>query len=339
MNHNIFKMLGVENRELSYSNFLAWLLNPNVNGDVGTEFLKELLSVVKSDVNISDSSVNVFREKEKKNSIADIVVEHEEFLLIIENKVKSEEGKNQTERLYEDWSGSGKDEIFVFLTPEYRNGPNSDNFTHITYTDIRDMLNHMDLSNYEKRTKIMIKDYIETLEVNRMVEFEGFSEESIEYMKSLQEIRGNESFWKKERDNLFNEVEKLLENEGVTDNDWYISNKRDRIRIAKKTWDNGLSIKCIFNDNAAKGGYVKMAVYAIKKGVDNRKRKWKEFYDRYDGGHKSTKYKWIEEKDDKLFGEIINDKYNSPERIKDKILEYIEAYGKIIDEVMALDYD
>jgi len=338
MPNNIFNMLGVEKRELSYSNFLAWLFDPNINGRVGDEFLRRFLELDDIDYDLTKDTVEVDREVPKDQSEADIVIENDEFQLVIENKVKSREGEKQTERLFEDWSGSDKDEIFVFLTPEYREGPEYDEFKHITYTKIRDILKELDCSKYEERTRLMIEDYIETLEVNRMVEFEGFSEGSLEYVKIISNTSMKRKSWKKDVDNLFNHINKLLDEEDFIDDNWHISNKKDRLRLTKKNWDKGLSIKCILNENAISEGFVEFSIYALKDGVEDRKHKWKDFKEKCaelgkNTRDRSTKYTWVYKEDKYLFDELKKGSSNMPEKFKNEILEYIDEYSEIIDEV------
>lgn len=337
MDKNVFEMLGVEKREISYSNFLAWLMDPNLNGDVDEEFLKRFLELEdlklgETEYDLSSESIEVCREVPKSTSEADIVVFSDEFQLVIENKVKSREGKEQTPRLHDDWSGLDKDEIFVYLTPEYRDGPESDYFDHVTYTSIRDILQEMDRSDFGKRAKIMIEDFKETLEVNDLVEFDGFREESIEYMEKMKEIGKKRKVWRNQIEDLFNEVKKRLKEKNEIDSEWDITTKTDKIVLKKEAWDEGFSLQCKANESALRNGCIKFRIYA-ENDLDDRENRWKNFKENIDELDNTTKYKWVYRDDEDLFEKLTEEKENFPEIIEDEIIEYIDKYGGIIDEI------
>ncbi len=337
MNQNVFEMLGVEKRELSYSNFLAWLMNPSLNGAVDDDFLRDFLGLedLKSEnikYNLSADSVEVSREVPKAKSEADIVVINEEFQLIIENKVKSKEGKKQTCRLHDDWSGLDKDEIFVYLTPEYReNCELDDEFEHITYTQIRDILEDMDKSSFEERTKIMIEDFIEALEVNRLVEFDGFSDESIEYVEIIKETNRKKKEWRKQTKQFFQEIKRGLK-EKLND-DWNTTTNPTNIRIAKNSWEN-VHYSCKLNDGQVRDGVVEVLLWADNDLVD-RKEKYKIFKEKYDGKRKlATKAAWIKERDSQYFEQIMDGGDDLAKELIDELYDLIRETEEPIERAL-----
>jgi len=321
MGQNVFEILGVERRELSYSNFLAWLMDPSLNGKVGDEFLRRFLELKelklgKIEYDFSEDSIEVSREDSKSESEADIVVMNNEFQLVIENKVKSKEGKKQTSRLYEDWCGSVKDEIFVYLTPEYRGGPESDNFKHITYTSIRDILKEMDISKYDKKIEFMIKDFIKTLEVNNMVEFDEFSKESKQYIEEIQEIEEKESKWKEESAQFFKEVKEELEDK--LDDEWEFITRSTNIEINKKSWKN-IYYKCALNDSHIKKGIMRIGIYTDS-DMENREETWEDFKEEYDGDRDTfSDAAWIKEGKEKYFNQLMEGEKDLVDNVIDEL--------------------
>ena len=101
---NIFKTLKMDNcSENRHSNFLAWLFNPNETHGLGTKFLEKfILSTLDKDFKpILNNKIKVDRElsimygKEKKRP--DIVIDGDNFTIVIENKFGSDENGNQCE--------------------------------------------------------------------------------------------------------------------------------------------------------------------------------------------------------------------------------------------------
>ncbi len=131
---NIFDAMGNARRESLHSDFLAFLLDPNETHGLGAAFLTRLLATVpkglrgKSDAGKVDPNAlldlegcRVMRERHRIDVLC--VNETSRFLLAIENKVGSGEGKNQLERyrakLEEEYPDFRR--VFIYLSPEGRN--------------------------------------------------------------------------------------------------------------------------------------------------------------------------------------------------------------------------
>ncbi len=117
---NIFETLEYHRREDVHSNLLAWLLNPEESHGIGDVFLRAFVEKV---FNIKDSSINfplkVFREKQGKGRY-DIVVEGNNWWLVIENKIDSQEQEGQTKGYADDWKYRGiigKNVLLAYLSP------------------------------------------------------------------------------------------------------------------------------------------------------------------------------------------------------------------------------
>lgn len=334
MSENVFEILRKEKRETAYSNFLAWLFTLEKESSGDNRFLEYFLDLVDKNQYASNALIEVKREEPKENSEADIVVKGNDFLLVIENKVKSSEGKKQTDRLYSDWSGSEKDEIFVYLTPGYKEGPKCNKFEHITYADIKDILEELDYSNKDERVRIMINDFLEVIEKYDIAE-KRFSKESLEYMRSQPEDPKKKNKFERDRKYLFKDVRRLLENDEKipSNSSWKVEEKGGQIQLYKEKWaDDKISIRCKLHYSHLERGFIRFGLYADD---SNKKREemWKDFKSRFENLKNTSKRKWKYEEDSELYQRILEEDIDIPKKIKDDLIDYVDDYEEILDEV------
>ena len=129
LKNNIFAILKIQDVEIRHSNFLAWLMDKEINGKVGINFLYNFLNELYQNLDLSSQLVNseykVFREyREGLNGrIIDILIYFEKCkrIVVIENKVYSTESENQLrdyynyiEQKFQDLDGYLK--TYVYLT-------------------------------------------------------------------------------------------------------------------------------------------------------------------------------------------------------------------------------
>jgi PD-(D/E)XK nuclease superfamily protein len=105
---DILHVTGVAGDELVHSAVLAWLLTPSARHGLGAKLLTELVRETWSlEIGGAVAAV-VRREVERRDRAgrrrADIVVELSDVTLVIENKVYSDESKDQCEDLYRLWT-------------------------------------------------------------------------------------------------------------------------------------------------------------------------------------------------------------------------------------------
>ena len=149
-NPNIFQILRISNNEIRHSNFLSWLLDPNQSHKLGDVFLKRFLREIFSSNKFSEidqvdvegmdlSKVDIRREWEN----IDILIELEDVVVCIENKVLAKEHSNQLTK-YKDIiqrNFPDKYKTFVFLTPDGSDSQNEiDTYEPISYDFIVDSL-------------------------------------------------------------------------------------------------------------------------------------------------------------------------------------------------------
>ena len=92
---NIFEVLGTTRAEIRHSNFLAWLLDPNGNHEMGGKFLRAFVAKMGQEgllpPHISKCSVR----REWRHTDLLVLCPDEKYLLCVENKVFSGEHDNQ----------------------------------------------------------------------------------------------------------------------------------------------------------------------------------------------------------------------------------------------------
>lgn len=169
-NPNIFEILKISKTEIRHSNFLSWLLNPNGSHQLGDVFLKRFLREVFlsekfKDVNQVDvegmdfSNVKVYREW---NNI-DILIQLNNLVVCIENKVLSKEHSNQLSKYKKivDSHFTKDKKTFVYLSPKGdQSETEKDVYQPISYDFIIDSL-EMIISVYGKSINQQVLFYIQ----------------------------------------------------------------------------------------------------------------------------------------------------------------------------------
>lgn len=175
---NIFETLGVKSYEIRHSNFLAWLLDPNGNHGLKNYFLKRFLINIFKDVkskikvidihNLLEQNILIHRER----FYIDLLVEFDNAVVIIENKINAVEGSGQLKRYREVVSknySNHKNIECVFLTKDGYESSIPEHYITMSYDDIRIILEDVLLYNSDNlnlHTKIYISDYIDNLKKN-----------------------------------------------------------------------------------------------------------------------------------------------------------------------------
>ncbi len=155
---NIFKILKLENYEIRHSNLIAWLLNPYDTHDLGSTFLSKFLSVINDEIKYEKTdSIEIFREQE---NIDILVLNHtRKYLILIENKINSNQHDNQLER-YQSISDYGK--YFVYLKPENNEDIMSE-YKYVSYKSVKNILENLIQQNIKQETALILKNYVQIL--------------------------------------------------------------------------------------------------------------------------------------------------------------------------------
>ena len=176
--------------ENSYSDFMAYFLDPNENHGIEERFLKKFLfSVVKSEnelvgelktalhpIDIEMSSFNevsIYREYNFRDyGRIDILIEDKgnNILVLLENKLYSKEGKNQTNRYWEAVNKKfdptkypDQNRLLIFLSPDGLNAEN-EKFINISYQVLIDTVNELlEENNMPAETQRILTNYMKNL--------------------------------------------------------------------------------------------------------------------------------------------------------------------------------
>lgn len=197
----IFNVLGVERSETKHSAFICWLLNANASHGLGEEPMKKLLRLYATKLDADDSFrimlmtgnyelelTDIVTEKstsddqsgkgskaKKKDrmdvwatlTLKDIAGNEQPLALVIENKIYSGEGAEQTERYHQYVTSICEERmrpIEIFLTPVGAKAPSCKEFIHINYQELLDSV-ILPLTHYDMPIEAsqIISDYISNL--------------------------------------------------------------------------------------------------------------------------------------------------------------------------------
>mgnify|MGYP001199351424 FL=1 len=197
---NIFKILGVQKKEdLTHSNFLAWIMNPEEKHNIGSSFLELfLLQFMTEQLNkLNLDKINVFREYTGQSGRIDILIETKNFVVCLENKIDSPESPNQLQNYKKiiEKDFPTKKHFYVFLTPDGRESDNlSDLYYPISYFQIKQIIIEI-LENksllIEVNAKSYLESYIEILDYDVLQQDKNFSlsnkiyRENIEFFEQI----------------------------------------------------------------------------------------------------------------------------------------------------------
>jgi hypothetical protein len=191
---NLFKILGVEHREIRHSNFLAWLLNPEESHGLGVAFLKRFLS--RLDVEVTESSKVEIRREWKH---IDILIILEDVVVCIENKIWSEEHSNQLQRykkiIEAEFQEPKYDHKFIYLTIE-GDEPSEPCYQPMSYSKVAKILEKIaeeDMGTGLEKEKVgnYIEDYVTI--VKRYITQDD-KDELIELSKEIYKNEGHKTF-------------------------------------------------------------------------------------------------------------------------------------------------
>ena len=180
---NLFDILKISNAELKHSIVLSYIFTPNESHNLGTKPLElffKMLSVNKQidqlevfdllDIDYND--FNIIREyknidiliKSNKNKIA----------VCIENKIWTGEHDNQLNRYKEIIDEEYKDymKIYLYLTPDGYEASDNENWANISYNDILEIIEKLNLDQVNSKVQMLIEDYKKIIRRKIMDDFE-----------------------------------------------------------------------------------------------------------------------------------------------------------------------
>lgn len=189
---NIFQLLGIKDLETKHSNFLAYLFDKKVNGNIGNDILYQYLKKIKIEKYLVDDQYRNYTLKEifeksldifvkRENNNIDILINFVGYVtILIENKIWTDEHDKQLVRyesiikqqlISNEFLSKNiiKTPICIYLTPDGRNSneTNCENWIPCGYDIIYNILEHYCKSKtflkLTDKQKILLKDYVELL--------------------------------------------------------------------------------------------------------------------------------------------------------------------------------
>ena len=181
--NNEYNILIKDNDELTFSKILKYYLDPEESHGLSARFLRDFLfllidnarnynigNVELSKIEIEEiekNEVKVFREYSLGDAgRIDIMIEvKNKLLVLIENKITSDEGINQTNRYYDyaEENMNYENKLYAYITPD-KLFPENENFIPLSFIDIRKIFKNEYDKLYNNRTIFIKNIFIEWLE-------------------------------------------------------------------------------------------------------------------------------------------------------------------------------
>ncbi|WP_228275839.1 PD-(D/E)XK nuclease family protein [Gracilibacillus oryzae] len=242
--------------EDAISDYLAYILNPKVNG-IGIEPLKNLIMAANGKWQDAFGEIvdeiSITREYAFNNGRRiDLLIQIGDQMIVgIEHKVFSQEHNNQTRDYKQKIEAQFPDHehTFIFLSPDKRQALAHQAFRAIGYEDLVNLLKQVNFDYLKNIKKTMLyQDFITHLEANFMKdETYTISEKTslyLEHFRMIQDLRNNfEHDYKRVHDFIMNFLKNNIENN--TKMEWIINANPDRgyQQISKTSWKTkGLDI-------------------------------------------------------------------------------------------------
>jgi hypothetical protein len=362
---NIFRALKVERREIRHSNFIAYLLDPNENHGLNEILLKKVLQEIFSEATDASKAIyyadeidygNVEVRREWRN--IDILIITENEVLVIENKVDTEDHSNQLER-YKEISKSAfpdKNRVYIYLTPfgtSPRDEVSARDYINYSYQSLAEHIERI-LNLYQNRlsekVQYYIRDYLLTVKREILMN-DTLNETAVKIYKHHKEVL---NFIFDNKPDELNELKPFfiseLQNRGFvigTENKWYIRFTTEFLMVnlpkAKKGWKNLelflfeitfnrekiVSIKAVISDGTAETARQILETVETQKNFKQpRTNIWSTFYSKSIG----IKYEDILTRNDSeiklIVGKII-DKFETEVKDIAKTIENGIKTGRI----------
>lgn len=171
----VFSILRVSRRELTHSDFLAFLLTPAPTGWGNEQVLQRLLEQVFGEEfrswSLRDTTIHrEFALSKEDATRVDLVIDNpsEPFVVVLENKIDAGAGefqlqgyRGQAEHTYRKYQPPSRRK-YVYLTPHGHSG--SEGWESMTYGALLHLLKEVDATGVDPRRKLLLEDYIRLLE-------------------------------------------------------------------------------------------------------------------------------------------------------------------------------
>jgi hypothetical protein len=171
---NPFRVLNIETNEVRHSNVLAWLLNPEESHNLGDKVFKKLVSHTALEnedivqkiggIEISQIQLKSYHDliihREYKNIDILAISKNHRFILLIENKIKAKESRDQLKRYLDSIQNEYSPYIIlpIFLSLDGQS-PLHDKYCALDYPSLLDVIEQT-VNLYKDYLPIPIRDFI-----------------------------------------------------------------------------------------------------------------------------------------------------------------------------------
>lgn len=167
---NIFDVLKIANAELKHSIVLAYIFNPNETHNLGSKPLEILFRKLSMNSQINQLEIFDLLDidyddfsilREYKNIDILMKSSKNKIVVCIENKIWTGEHDNQLTRYKEiiDNEYEGYKKIFIYLTPNGYEASDNENWANLSYDEIVEIIDELNLENINSKIKMLIDDY------------------------------------------------------------------------------------------------------------------------------------------------------------------------------------
>lgn len=273
------EVFGIQYKEVYITKWIAYLLRQSY----GFEILNALLSASNRDIIINKDEIKKVYTEYVFNTgrRIDILIDTDNYLIGIENKIWSGEQENQTEDYKNSMEKIATDKgkkhppIGIYLHPE-QNQSESNSFENVTYTQLYDKIEAINISDPEpfewmmlKQFKMYVKEYL----YMSIGEFPKITQNTIRYAKNIGLIQNLQS----EYDNVSSKVIEWLKYK-FEDSGYKVLNESCRgymqlaLSDSKELWENiGFHFEILWTNDFVINSNLRIEVHLEKvKGGDKR---------------------------------------------------------------------
>jgi hypothetical protein len=355
VNKSIFTILGKGLHENTISDYLAYVLHPQLNG-IGITPLQYVLDLLHSGIVLNeDDSIKIHREYTLRNNrrIDFLITINEDIVIGIEHKVFSEEHGDQTndyaQLIEKEFTDSGYSSYYLFLTPSGK-AALSDQFIAISYKQLVSALRKVTVDYIEDiRKAVLFNEFLFHLEGQFMKnETIALSNKAMLFKDNYELFHDLQKEFLADYQTIFKYIESVITNYFKSDigGDWEFDFKEDRgyHKMAKKSWKtSGIDIHFELGMSTTSLISQQMTFMLDIEGSNK-----KQFSEKYDSilkqsleTDKGVKYRSAKRKDTfahKSYPILTVDQLNDETHFREKIVEIIHDFKSLIrpvDEVIA----
>ncbi|MCD6501838.1 PD-(D/E)XK nuclease family protein, partial [bacterium] len=268
------RIIGRSSHETYFSAILAYLLDPGEPHGFGDKILRAFCAA--AGIEFSSNDVEVETEYDLgKYGMPDIVIFGNGENILIENKVYSPEGKDQTKRYFRGFSTKFKDDEnnYIFLTPEGIKAQ-SEEFQPLSYKKLVEEINKAitptDFATIPTMSAGLLADFLQHCkeEFKMGKKREGFSELAKKYWENIKAITIAEKEYNDELSRIFENLPELF---GVDKSVWFFHKTKTYSEFWKEEWDfDDIRIRIAPSISSVNDGVFRNMIYVEgKKGKIN----------------------------------------------------------------------